>query len=189
MDLSITVSGFKSLNATTFNVRPGVNVFIGPNGSGKTNILRSLKFIRDVLMKGAGLAVARNGGPVRIYNRQRRRIDVVVETSYLPRTFYRSPEELHLRWSFSVAQRGPEQVAIITDEKLKIYRRYSREIERNVFTAEVRRGERTTSTVEMIHVNAVGRDLFSELRTLSPGTKSEAYTTLIDQLTTLLREH
>jgi predicted ATPase len=65
----IQVSGFKSLEGFELQFKPGLNVIIGPNGSGKTNIINFIEFLsylsRDSLLD----AVGRSGGAGRIFRR------------------------------------------------------------------------------------------------------------------------
>jgi predicted ATPase len=65
----IRVSGFKSLVDFDLEFRRGLNVFIGPNGSGKTNIINFIELLsflsRDSLLD----AVGRSGGAGRIFRR------------------------------------------------------------------------------------------------------------------------
>lgn len=42
---NIKVSGFKSLEGFSLEFHKGLNVIVGPNGSGKTNILSFLEFL------------------------------------------------------------------------------------------------------------------------------------------------
>ena len=65
----IKVSGFKSLDGFDLEFNQGLNIIIGPNGSGKTNIINFLEFLsylsRDSLLE----AVGRSGGAGRIFRR------------------------------------------------------------------------------------------------------------------------
>jgi predicted ATPase len=61
--VQIQVRNFRSIRDSTIELRPGLNVLIGPNGWGKTNLLAALKFIRDVLTSGVALAMGKAGGP------------------------------------------------------------------------------------------------------------------------------
>ena len=66
----IQVSGFKSLDGFDLEFRPGLNVLVGPNGSGKTNIINFLEFL-SFLSRGSLLeAVGRSGGAGNIFRRQ-----------------------------------------------------------------------------------------------------------------------
>jgi AAA15 family ATPase/GTPase len=51
----INVSGFKSLDDFELKFNQGLNVIVGPNGSGKTNIINFIEFIsflsRDSLLE------------------------------------------------------------------------------------------------------------------------------------------
>ena len=67
---AIKVSGFKSLDGFELEFQPGLNVLIGPNGSGKTNIINFLEFL-SFLSRGSLLdAVGRSGGAGTIFRRQ-----------------------------------------------------------------------------------------------------------------------
>jgi predicted ATPase len=65
----IRVSGFKSLDEFELEFNQGLNIIIGPNGSGKTNIINFIEFLsylsRDSLLE----AVGRSGGAGRIFRR------------------------------------------------------------------------------------------------------------------------
>lgn len=63
--LGIHVEGFRSL--ADVDVELGAfSVLIGPNGSGKTNLLAALAFVRDVARHDLGPALARSGGVDRV---------------------------------------------------------------------------------------------------------------------------
>nr|WP_282452753.1 ATP-binding protein [Brevundimonas pishanensis] len=66
--LSYTVSGFRSLNNSKFTLDKGVNVFVGPNGSGKTNIITSLVFLSTYIKKGVRSAISELGGISRVFS-------------------------------------------------------------------------------------------------------------------------
>ena len=66
---SITVSGFKSLDEFTLDFQPGLNVLIGPNGSGKTNIINFIEFLAHLARNSLLDAVSKSGGAGRIFRR------------------------------------------------------------------------------------------------------------------------
>jgi predicted ATPase len=59
---SINVSGFKSLDGFHLDFQEGLNVIIGPNGSGKTNILNFIEFLAHLSRHSLLDAVSRSGG-------------------------------------------------------------------------------------------------------------------------------
>lgn len=66
----IQVSGFRSLDGFELEFRSGLTVLVGPNGSGKTNIINFLEFV-SYLSRGSLLdAVSRSGGAGNIFRRQ-----------------------------------------------------------------------------------------------------------------------
>jgi len=50
----IYIENFKSIKHLELELSPGVNVLVGPNASGKTNILEALDFLRKALIDHAG---------------------------------------------------------------------------------------------------------------------------------------
>lgn len=65
----INVSGFKSLEGFSLEFHTGLNVIVGPNGSGKTNILSFLEFLSHLARNRLLDAVSRSGGAGRIFRR------------------------------------------------------------------------------------------------------------------------
>jgi len=65
----IEVDGFKSL--TTFNLDfvPGLNILVGPNGSGKTNIVSFFEFLGHLMETEASEATSRVGGAGAVFRR------------------------------------------------------------------------------------------------------------------------
>jgi len=49
----VRISNFKSIQDVALDLRPGVNVLVGPNASGKTNILEAIAFMRRALIDAA----------------------------------------------------------------------------------------------------------------------------------------
>lgn len=119
--LRVRIRNFKSVKSAELRLKTGLNILIGPNGSGKTNLLSALKFIRDIFAHGAGLAIAKGGGARRNYHRDTKQISFQIETSYGERNFDRRRVPFDFRWSITMAQRGPEQITTITSEVLCVF--------------------------------------------------------------------
>jgi len=66
--LNVKVTGFRSLRNTTFRINEGLNVLVGPNGSGKTNVAALLDFVSTFIQSGLYAAVAGAGGAVRVFS-------------------------------------------------------------------------------------------------------------------------
>ncbi len=62
------VNGFRSLRDFKLVIQPGLNVLVGPNGSGKTNFLEFLDFLSILLNKGASVAVSNAGGLAKVFS-------------------------------------------------------------------------------------------------------------------------
>ena len=69
MITSITVDGFRSLTSFSLNLRPGLNILVGPNGSGKTNIITFFEFLSYLVSDGPSEAVNRLGGAGSVFTK------------------------------------------------------------------------------------------------------------------------
>jgi AAA15 family ATPase/GTPase len=49
----IVIRNFKSIENVEFDLHPGVNVLVGANASGKTNILEAISFLYKALIEAA----------------------------------------------------------------------------------------------------------------------------------------
>ena len=65
----VTCSGFKSLVDFKFELRPGLNVMVGPNGSGKTNIFLLLQFLSALRRLPLVEAIGQVGGAGAVFRR------------------------------------------------------------------------------------------------------------------------
>jgi predicted ATPase len=59
---TIRIKNFRSLKDVRLNPSPLLNVFVGPNSSGKTNFIDALKFLQHVASVGLFKALAERGG-------------------------------------------------------------------------------------------------------------------------------
>lgn len=62
MITNIYVNGFRSLSNFSMQINPGLNILIGPNGSGKTNIITFFEFLSHLVAHGPSEAVNLLGG-------------------------------------------------------------------------------------------------------------------------------
>lgn len=69
MITKISVDGFRSLSSFSMSLRPGLNMLVGPNGSGKTNIILFFEFLSHIASEPLGEAVSRCGGAGSIFQK------------------------------------------------------------------------------------------------------------------------
>jgi len=50
----ISIENFKSIEKLELELKPGVNLLVGPNASGKTNILEAISFSLQSINRGCG---------------------------------------------------------------------------------------------------------------------------------------
>ncbi|GAA4317197.1 AAA family ATPase [Compostibacter hankyongensis] len=138
MYINIEIENFKSIVSTKLELQKGLNILIGQNGAGKTCTLYSLKFIKDILTKGVGLAMARGGGPSRIYHRGKRKITFRIKLDYGERVINSRKRDTTCYWTLSVEQKGREKIATISYEGISIDCEIGGNIE-NVLNIEIDR--------------------------------------------------
>jgi predicted ATPase len=68
LDTVYAIKGFRSLIDFELALRPGVNVLVGPNGSGKTNFIDFLDFLDNLIRWGASASVSSAGGVARVFS-------------------------------------------------------------------------------------------------------------------------
>ncbi len=69
MITNLKVNGFKTLTDFSLNFRPGLNILVGPNGSGKTNLVSYFEFLAHLMETDASEATSRVGGAGAVFRR------------------------------------------------------------------------------------------------------------------------
>lgn len=69
MITEIYVNGFKSLMDFSMKINPGINVLVGSNGAGKTNIVQFIEFISVLFDDGVSRAISQFGGAGAIFHK------------------------------------------------------------------------------------------------------------------------
>ena len=64
------IDGFRSLHSFSIKLEEGLNVFVGINGSGKTNFIDFLDFLSIVVNRGAAQAISSSGGISRVFSQE-----------------------------------------------------------------------------------------------------------------------
>ncbi len=69
-DAHYDISGFRSLHDFQICLKPGLNVLLGANGSGKTNFIEFLDFITNLIRHNSATAVSDAGGVARVFSQE-----------------------------------------------------------------------------------------------------------------------
>jgi ABC-type lipoprotein export system ATPase subunit len=183
----LTVKNYKSIGHADLDLRSGLNVLIGPNGSGKTCLLSSLKFLRDAFRLGAAQALARQGGARRVYRHGCDAISFALAESYGQRIYHHGRVACSLSWGITVKQAAPESIATISNEALTIAP------DDNpgdpLFSIAIsRKGpfQKASLTINLPPITHFGRDLFkfwdSEYSSQPKARVAEAFPKLLKQI-------
>ncbi len=174
MSLTIRITNFKSIKDASLTLRKGLNILIGPNGSGKTCVMSSLKFVHNLFRFGAAQALARSGGRQRVYRRGKERISFSIDEDYEPRTCRRKKVACRLHWEVTIGQAGPEGIATVLTEKYSITA-LTRPHMTRLFSVEVDRARagRAKTDIYLSEPRIFGRDLFSTWKQRYPGKKKK----------------
>jgi len=169
MALRLTMRNYKSVKTAHLDLRPGLNILVGPNGSGKTCLLSSLKFLRDVFRVGAAQALARQGGSLRVYRHGQRQMSFSLTQSYGQRTYRRRKIPCQFSWQMRLAQAGPERIATIIHEIFEITGTYNNQQVR-LFDFSIHRSDAQRAKIKrfLCPPAEFGRDLFSFWQTEYP---------------------
>lgn len=160
--MRVTIRNYKSIRQASIELRPGLNILIGPNGSGKTCLLSGMQFVRDIFRVGAAQALALQGGARRVFRHRRTEMSFSFTHSYGDRTYRKSKIPCQLSWEVTIAQAGTEKLATITRESIEIISRLRKGTTR-LFSIVVDRtdGGRARLRTRLASEEEFGRDLFS----------------------------
>jgi predicted ATPase len=105
----LKVDGFRSLSRFDMVINPGLNILVGPNGSGKTNIVSFLQFLSYLTTNPLSDAIAKAGGAGAVFQKigsgqYRKGLNASIHGSY---TY--TPEERYRPALPSGARRRPDQ--------------------------------------------------------------------------------
>lgn len=120
MKFTLTVENFRSIREARLPISPSLNVLVGANGSGKTNVLHALKFVSNVIEHGAAVALGKAGGPRRNFRRGQTEMRFTVEGKYGDCLFNGSRQSFLFRWNVKISQSG-QDIARIAEESLIVY--------------------------------------------------------------------
>jgi predicted ATPase len=70
MITQVIVDGFRSLKDFSLLLRPGLNILVGPNGSGKTNIISFFEFLSYIVHYGSSEAINKLGGAGSVFSKR-----------------------------------------------------------------------------------------------------------------------
>ncbi len=138
----IYVDGYRSLRKLHLKLNPGLNIFVGPNGGGKTNILSFFEFLSRLCSYPVDEAVSHHGGISRVFTRESQ-IKFATQmhskvTGYVPLRGENN-YDLHYCWEFEIQTQdnfdkiffSKQRLSIATVKNDKKFESYDLDIEIN----------------------------------------------------------
>ena len=80
----LRLRNFRSFKDATIELRP-LNILVGANASGKTNLVQAFRFLRDLARSGLEDAVALQGGAEYLIPLNSREREVTIELTIAPK--------------------------------------------------------------------------------------------------------
>lgn len=122
----IQVTGFKSLDDFSMDLHPGLNILVGPNGSGKTNIILFFEFLSYLVRRDVSEAISRIGGAGAVF---RRMGGTDFQTTLSATVYGCHPLEqnkfCHYKYSFQIL--FPKEVEYVTFSSQSVYLKFTRD--------------------------------------------------------------
>ncbi len=163
----IYVNGYRSLEDIKLPVRPGLNILVGPNGGGKTNILSFFEFLSKLPDTPIDEAVSSQGGVGRVFTR-------------LPDNLYKTRMDCSIRGSIKFSMRGGQMKLLWYTWKFSVVASDSYD--------EIQYGEQTLYIdLQKEHKDPEQSDLIIKTKQDEQGTRLEVRTMVISRLQHLFR--
>jgi len=135
------IDGFRSLRDFHVELTPGLNVLVGPNGSGKTNFLDFLGFLDTAVFSGATNAVSNSGGVAKVFSQENTtrnlarleaRISGIADLREVP---MRTDSDLsrplfYYSYDFELRFSRAQSAVFFSKESLRIYKLFSEDDDR-----------------------------------------------------------
>lgn len=128
MITSLYVSGFKSLEQFSITLTKGLNVLIGPNGVGKTNICQAFNLLSSLTSTDVTEALYSLGGANSVFNKlssSNKRVIEIIAQGQLNSTYKGKKDE-----SFDLKYKYEVNIKLLRNHRIKVFEDLI--IERNV---------------------------------------------------------
>ncbi|MEM7188057.1 MAG: AAA family ATPase [Pseudomonadota bacterium] len=127
----MSVSGFRSLKSFNMKILPGLNMLVGPNGSGKTNIIMFFEFLSSIMQMSLSDAVSASGGAMEVFSRSRKSETFEPFSASVSGNFRSVRRDSHFvryRYSFEVMLSEDRDQIFFRSQELKISRSKDKKI-------------------------------------------------------------
>jgi ABC-type lipoprotein export system ATPase subunit len=155
----IKVDGFKSLNGFELDIHPGLNILVGPNGGGKTNVILFFEFLSNLVSEDLHNAVTKAGGAGSIF----RKIGERDYTKYIKGTvegtkLTNNGDYLKYRYSFSIGISFDKDFLFFQDQSFGVkvvdsFYSYIRDDDWDLLLRQGRKGEQNMAILIVEKIN------------------------------------
>ena len=198
MITQLTIDGFRSLSHFDMSIQPGLNILVGPNGSGKTNIVSFLQFLSYISNYPLAEAVTKAGGAGAVFQKigsrqYRKGLTASVEGSYdYARDRYRHREPtrrspttstIHYVFTFELSASPELDVVIYQTQSLRAWKTQAGRRHRPDTAPDIHiRVDAQEEAEPILTIHSLAVDKFDIAIGISPSQRGEKPEQLADAL-------
>jgi predicted ATPase len=120
----VNVSGFKTLLNFQLELHPGLNILVGPNGSGKTNIISFFEFLGLLIDMNIADAINISGGAGSIFRKTgEKEYTTNIAAKIVGTVKYEAHKYLYYCYEFTINIHDSGESIVYSQQKFKIKRR------------------------------------------------------------------
>ena len=159
----LSIDGYKSLNNFTIEFNKGLNILVGPNGVGKTNICQSLSLLNALTTNSLNELFTQYGGVSSIFNIKNSNLEdkkITISCSGNTDGRFRN-ENYELLYEYKVSINVTNDALCITEEDLLIKRRSKKGRFKNILSIKQNDNDLTANILdkELIgHYSVINKD-------------------------------
>ncbi len=187
----IKVDGFKTLSDFSFTVSPGLNILVGPNGSGKTNILSFFEFLGHLQKMPLSHAISCSGGAGSVFKKEGKfKFQSQIDATIFGTIFIQPKKTLHYQYDFTIKIHESIESIYFQHQRIKIL--YTKEkcediifTEKTIYDLDI---EKHVDD-ELVSTTSINRIDGRKIRTRFMGRKKNSKKEIIIEIERVFNHH